>query len=157
MAQYAHIVDGVLLSIGELPLYARRLDTNELLGPGQVRERLEATGYYPVTVDPARITDDPVKREALREALTSAWQQRQNRIAIGNMSVTANSDWIEAYGLQGGQFPNAGLQWPTGGTVSVLIDRVNILRQGVNLALRELNLVIPVLIDMLADRGATEV
>lgn len=152
---YAHIVNGVLLDVGELPIGgARRHDTNEWVVGDEFLSRLKATGYFPLDVDPATLTTDPDKREALRTALTNAWQQWQNRIVAANISITSNSEWIDAYGLQGGQFPNAGLEWPSGGTLSVLIQRVDVLRQGVNLALRELNLIIPVLVDMLAEQGA---
>jgi hypothetical protein len=134
---WAHIVDGVLMGVGELPLYARRLDTLELLGPGEVAERAEACGFYPLDVDPGRVTDDPTKRQALIAALAGAQVEGDSRgrfvdaiqDAIG--SIKASSwDFIDSYSpipVPGSQDP--GLNWPEGAlTLGLLAQRIAILR-----------------------------
>jgi hypothetical protein len=147
MALYAHVVDGVLQSVGELPIAARRLDTgdivNDLAGVGANWRR--ACGYYDLaTIAAGDVTDDPTKRAALTAALTAATTQRQGRALF----VEAMEDAIDA--MRGGSwdfidnyspFPvpgsqgNTGDQWPVPdifgvnlNTLGVLANRIEILR-----------------------------
>jgi hypothetical protein len=145
VALWARIVDGVLISVGDLPLSARRLDTGELLGPGQIEARLAACGFYDVdTVDPAEVTADPVKRVALVADLTAAVSSRSGRQAfvdgiqqaINSLSDT-NWDFLDAYTDRSfpGQNGPVGQEWPappanptTAQVLGVLANRIELLR-----------------------------
>jgi hypothetical protein len=164
---WAHIVDGVLVSVGDLPAAARRLDTGELvydLG-GEGAKWLRATGYFDAdTVDPAILTADQDKIETLESDLAAARDARDDRSAfvdkvhaLTSLARDANWDWIDGYchgtvadiQFVQEQSPTAGADW---GALSTF-DKAERLRLGVSLALVE-NIRISQAIDLVLDKLA---
>lgn len=95
MTVYAHVINGVLQSIGPLPSSARRLDTNQEVSGAELLERLPAAGYFPLDTDPATITSDPDKRDVLAAALVEASGRLSRRDAFLATFVTAARTALE--------------------------------------------------------------
>jgi hypothetical protein len=138
MTLYAHIVGGVLVSVGDLPVEgARRLDTNQWVVGDEFLSRLKATGYFPLDVDPATVTDDPLRQEVLAAALLAAQAGDTTREEFAALiddtigAIKASSwDFIDAYSpvpVPGSQDP--GLEWPEGAlSLGLLAQRIAVLR-----------------------------
>jgi hypothetical protein len=119
MTQWAHMVDGVLVPVTDLPVSARRLDTGQIVydlaGTGALW--LRACGYFDLdAVDIFDPTLDPVARAAIMAA-TSAATNRQaflNKLDQLIAALLANNwDFLDAYSdrIWPGQ-QDAGRSWP---------------------------------------------
>lgn len=160
MALFAHVVGGVFLYAGELPVRARRLDTNEVVDPARW---LEACGFYDVaSFDPAAIPGLTAgQRDQLAVDVAAASVRQGHRdVLVGKVHTLVdlardrNWDWIDKY-CHGTvkdfpfvleQSPNAGIDWPA----LSAFGEAEVLRLGVSLCLVE-NIRIALAVDMIVD------
>lgn len=166
MPLYARIVDGVLQSVGGLPLSARRMDTGHMVFGDQILARLEACRLYDLdTVNADALTDDPVKRATLKAAIVAARARALRRDQFADNVTTraglareTNWDWIDKYcntqvastPFVSGQSPNAGQNWGS----PTAAEAAAILRLGVSYAMVE-GIQFATAIEMLAEAVAS--
>ena len=95
MTLFAHIVDGVLQSVGPLPPSARRLDTGEVItdlaGTGAKWRR--AAGYYDIEADLDQIPATEDQLDAIREQIGAATVRRDRR---EDFVVENEAAWLAA-------------------------------------------------------------
>lgn len=150
MTVFAHIVDGAVISVGELPPVAIRQDTGQRVHPA---EWLRACGYYNLeTIDPADpeewpdLTDE--QRGDLQAAITDARSklQRRNQLvttlhALTDLALARNWEWLDQYcdpavgriPFVQAESPNAGAGW----SALTTQQKAEAVRLGVSLALAE--------------------